>query len=88
MSKMSLYVLKPGDMVRLKNGLVVMITSVDMDTDFKYCINGQKHFEPSGVTRNYSWTRDGKYYDDRSPDGRDIEEVLPRIDMSARRSGD
>ena len=88
MSKMSLYVLKPGDLVRLKNGLVVMITSVDMGTDFKYCINGQKHFEPSGVTRNYSWTREGKYYDDGSPDGRDIEEVLPRIDMSTRRSGD
>ena len=85
---MTVYCLQVGDMVRLKNGLVVMITSVDMDTDFKYCINGQKYFEPSGVTRNYSWTREGKYYDDGSPDGRDIEEVLPRIDMSTRRSGD
>ena len=85
---MTIYCLRVGDRVRLKNGLVVTITRVDIDTDFKYCINGIKHFEPSGVSRNYSWTRDGKYYDDGSPDGRDIEEVLPRTDMSTRRSSD
>ena len=70
-------VLKPGDQVRLADGLVVTITKVDMEANFKYCIEGKKDFEPSGVTRSYSWTREGKYYDDGSPDGRDIEEVLP-----------
>lgn len=73
-----IFVLKPGDQVRLVDGLVVEITKVDMETNFKYPIEGMKHFEPSGAIRNYSWTREGKFYDDKSPSGRDIAEVLPR----------
>lgn len=69
-------VLKRCDKVRLRNGLIVTITWVDNETNFKYPIEGTREFT-DGVVRNYSWTREGKYYSDAVQDGRDIEEVLP-----------
>lgn len=80
---MTLYVLKIGDKVRLKNGIVATITRVYLDDDFKYCIEGEAHFDVpynvDGATRRYyAWTRTGKYYDDNLSDDRDIDEVIER----------
>lgn len=79
---MTLYVLKVGDNVRLKNGIVATITRVYVDDDFKYCIEGEAHFDVpynvDGAIRRYSWTRTGKYYDENLGDDRDIDDVIER----------
>lgn len=69
------YVLMRGDKVRLRNGLVATITFVSDAKEFMYLIDGTCDLG-NGVKRNYSWTRNGKYYTDEIDDDRDIVEVV------------
>lgn len=72
---MTIYCLRVGDKVRLRNGMTATIKEVDVTTEQMFMIEGTG-ITPDGFTRNMSWTNTGHYYTDNIEDGRDIVEVI------------
>lgn len=72
---MTIYCLRVGDKVRLRNGMVATIKEVDVTTEQMFMIEGTA-ITPDGFTRTMSWTNTGHYYTDGIEDDRDIVEVL------------
>lgn len=72
---MTIYCLRVGAEVRLRNGMVATIKAVDVVSDQLFPIEGTAT-TPDGFTRTMSWTNAGHYYIDGIEDGRDIEEVV------------
>lgn len=72
---MTIYCLRVGDRVRLRNGMVATIKEVDVVSDQMFPINGTTT-TPDGFVRTMSWTNTGHYYTDGLEDGRDIMEVV------------
>lgn len=60
-----------GDIVRVANGDLYEVTKVERH-GFMYEIDGAQ----VGGTKLASWTKDGFFYDQTSPDERDIVEVV------------
>lgn len=72
---MTIYCLRVGADVRLRNGMVATIKAVDVVSDQLFPIEGTAT-TPDGFTRTMSWTNIGHYYIDGIEDGRDIVEVV------------
>lgn len=72
---MTIYCLRVGDKVRLRNGMVATIKEVDVVSDQLFPIEGTAT-TPDGFVRTMSWTNTGRYYIDSIEDDRDIEEVV------------
>lgn len=72
---MTIYCLRVGDKVRLRNGMVATIKEVDVVSDQMFPIEGTAT-TPDGFVRTMSWTNTGYYYIGDIEDGRDIEEVV------------
>lgn len=72
---MTIYCLKVGDKVRLRNGMTATIKEVDVTAEQMYMIEGTA-IAPGGFTRTMSWTNTGHYYTGGIEDGRDIVEVI------------
>ena len=72
---MTIYCLRVGAEVRLRNGMVATIKAVDVVSDQLFPIEGTAT-TPDGFTRTMSWTNAGHYYIDGIEDGRDIVEVI------------
>lgn len=72
---MTMYCLRIGDKVRLRNRMIATIKEVDVTTKQMYVLEGTA-ITPGGFTRTMSWTNTGHYYTDGIEDGRDIMEVI------------
>lgn len=72
---MTIYCLRVGSNVRLRNGMTATIKEVDVTAEQMFMIEGTA-ITPDGFTRTMSWTNTGHYYTDGIEDGRDIVEVI------------
>lgn len=72
---MTIYCLREGEKVRLRDGMVATIKKVHVTDEWMYMIEGTAT-TPDGLTRTMSWTNTGHYYNDGIEDGRDIVEVV------------
>lgn len=72
---MTIYCLRVGDKVRLRNGMTATIKEVDVTAEQMYMIEGTAT-TPEGFVRTMSWTNTGHYYNREHEDDRDIEEVI------------
>lgn len=72
---MTIYCLRVGDKVRLRDGMVATIKKVHVTDEWMYMIEGTTTTS-DGFTRTMSWTNTGHYFNDDIEDGRDIVEVV------------